>query len=101
MNAGHWTTAVTIHLPDINRPLIVSNASEAAAVLADKWPTTYGYRYQRALSACAAVAEKHMAEDGARSAFMDAAEEAGVATENGAAAIISLLSSELTDFQSL
>jgi hypothetical protein len=88
MNA--WTTAVTIHLPDISRPLIVTSASEAAAVLADKWPTTYGRRYQRALSACAAVAEKHIPEDDARSAFMDAAEEAGVSAEDGATPIISV-----------
>jgi hypothetical protein len=88
MNA--WTTAVTIHLPDIARPLIVNSANEAAAVLADKWPTTYGRRYQRALSACAAVAEKHMLEDDARSAFMDAAEEAGVSAEDGAATIITV-----------
>jgi hypothetical protein len=89
MNAGNFDSHVTIRLPDTQRSLTISNASEAASVLADKWPVTYGRAYQRALAMCAAVAEGVMTAENARSAFIKAALEAGVSTENsGSSAIL-------------
>jgi hypothetical protein len=82
MNAGNFDRHVTIRLPDTNRPLTINNVSEAASVLADKWPVTYGRAYQHALAMCAAVAEGMMTAEKARSAFIKAASEAGVSTEN-------------------
>jgi hypothetical protein len=81
MNTGNFDRPVTICLPDSIRFLTIASASEAASVLADKWPITYGRSYQRALAMCAAVAEGQTTSEKARSAFIAAAMEAGVRTE--------------------
>jgi hypothetical protein len=88
MNAGNFDRHVTICLPDSPRPLTVSSASEAASVLADKWPVTYGRSYQHALAMCAAVAEGQIKPEEARSAFLSAASEAGVRTDSETTAAI-------------
>jgi hypothetical protein len=78
MTFGYWTAAVTTHFPDCGREYIINGARDAAAILADKWPLTYGRKYQRALSACAAVVEGKLDPNLARAAFIEAAREAGV-----------------------
>lgn len=88
MNAGHFDRPVKICLPETNRSLTVCNASEAASILADKWPLTYGRSYQHALAMCAAVAEGQMTAEDARSAFLAAASEAGVRAEDDVTAAI-------------
>jgi hypothetical protein len=90
MNAEFWTAPVTIHLPDNNRPLIIGCASEAAAALADKWPVTYGSRFQRALNACVSSQERHISAEDARLAFIAAADEAGVTIERDQMIILPL-----------
>jgi hypothetical protein len=83
MTIGYWTAAITTHFPDCGREYLISGARDAAAILADKWPLTYGRKYQRALSACAAVFEGKLDPNLARAAFIEAAREAGVSVRPG------------------
>lgn len=92
MNAGHWPAGLSIQLPDTNRQLIINSAQEAAALLADKWPLTYGRSYQRALAVCAAVREGSLKAEDARSALIEAAKEAGVLASRTETAAIMLSS---------
>jgi hypothetical protein len=88
MNAGHFDRPVKICLPENRRSITINNASEAASVLADKWPLTYGRCYQHALAACAAVSEGQMTAADARKALIAAASEAGVSAEDELSAAI-------------
>ncbi|MDX3929206.1 MAG: DUF982 domain-containing protein [Shinella sp.] len=61
---------------------IVDSAVKAAALLAEKWPVTYGRAYQRALAICARALEGRCPAGLSRLAFIAAAREAGVMVQS-------------------
>ena len=81
MSNHPWRRAVILRLPHSKRDITVTGPLEAAAILADKWPETYGFTFQRALAACASEMAGHAAH--ARTAFVDAARAIGAKTTNG------------------
>ena len=79
VSTGDWTFGLEIWLPGTPNPIDIRGTDEASALLADKWPVTFGSAFERALSACAAVLDGTMPPDSAKRALIDAAEAVGVA----------------------
>jgi len=79
VSTGDWTFGLEIWLPGVPNPIDIRGTDEASALLADKWPVTFGSAFERALSACAAVLDGTMPPDSAKRALIDAAEAVGVA----------------------
>jgi hypothetical protein len=56
----------------------VNNARQAIDALVNKWPSLRGPKYHQARKACVAALEEKPSTIGPRSAFLDAAKEAGI-----------------------
>jgi hypothetical protein len=78
MKPTTWERALTVMLPEGKRTHLVPDARNAAYLLAEKWPVTYGRAYQRALAICASAMDGRCRPDQARLAFISAAREAQV-----------------------
>ena len=74
----NWTIPLHIRLPGQESLITVRGTGHAAALLAEKWPVTYGLAFENALASFAAVSEGELLADEAREAFIDAADAAGV-----------------------
>ncbi|EPE96176.1 DUF982 domain-containing protein [Rhizobium grahamii] len=77
-STGDWTFGLEIWLPGIPNPIDIRGTDEASALLAEKWPVTFGSAFERALSTCAAVLDGTMPPDSAKRALIDAAEAVGI-----------------------
>ncbi|MEK1871266.1 MAG: DUF982 domain-containing protein [Rhizobium altiplani] len=78
LSTSDWTFGLEIWLPDFPQPIDIKGTGEASALLADKWPVTFGPAFERALAVCAAVMEGLLPADDAKLALIDAAEEVGI-----------------------
>ncbi len=77
-STGDWTFGLEIWLPGFPLPIDVKGTAEASALLADRWPVSFGPAFERALAVCAAVTDGLLPADDAKLALIDAAEEVGV-----------------------
>lgn len=78
MNRGYWDEPVTMETLTLGRYQSVSSAAEAALILLDEWPVAEGKAFLAAQSACLMAMEGTATPDEARTAFLAAADEAGV-----------------------
>jgi hypothetical protein len=82
MATHHWRKPLTLRMPQSKRDITITGPMDAAAVLADKWPQTYGRLYQRTLAACASEMAGRSAH--ARALFVEAARAIGASTSDDA-----------------
>lgn len=75
MSREQWRKPVKLVLRRGSRRLI-GDVRTAMAVLAWDWPIGYGGKFENALATCAAVIEGRALAEEARSALIEAAEEA-------------------------
>lgn len=78
MNRGYWEEPVTIETLTLGRYQSVSSAAEAARILLESWPVDEGEAFVAAKTLCLAVLEGAADPEEARTAFLLAADEAGV-----------------------
>lgn len=78
MTETDWTKPLHIRLPGQESTIIVRGIGQAASLLAEKWPVTYGPAFEQALASLAAARDGYLLPDEARDAFIDAADAAGV-----------------------
>ncbi|MBO0143705.1 hypothetical protein D3C87_1581990 [compost metagenome] len=74
----HIFNPVIISLGDANPDLTISSVEEAAEELLSEWPIEDGDRYYEAVKACLDCITSDADPDLARTAFVQAAEEAGM-----------------------
>ena len=74
----HIFNPVIISLGDANPELTISSVEEAAEELLTEWPIDDGDRYYEAVKACLDCITSDADPDFARTAFVQAAEEAGM-----------------------
>ncbi|MDE1992184.1 MAG: DUF982 domain-containing protein [Rhizobiaceae bacterium] len=73
-----WNSPVTVMIGSAK--YIVKNTSEAAWLLADKWPDVAGKPFVRALKACAAATDGRRPASYSRLALIAAARDANIPT---------------------
>lgn len=82
VGGGWWDKPVRIERGGSGRPFHVSNNNRAADLLLNEWPTEPGPKHLKARNAVLAAMEKALdakRQAAARKAFLEAAEEAGIA----------------------
>ncbi|MBB4349322.1 DUF982 domain-containing protein [Aliirhizobium cellulosilyticum] len=75
----HIFNPVIISIGDANADLIINSVEEAAEELLSEWPIDDSDRYYEAVKACLDCITSDANPDVARTAFVQAAEEAGLA----------------------
>ena len=75
---GAWSPGVDMETTTLGRYRTVTSARQAAEMLLFDWPITHGRKYSKAQLECLRAMEGKGDIDKARSAFLDAAEEAGL-----------------------
>lgn len=78
MDVGRWEEPVTFETEKLGQYRTISSAAEAARVLMDDWPVDSGKAFTRAKAACLSALTGDGNPEAARTAFVKAAEEAGV-----------------------
>lgn len=78
MKQTTWEQGLTVKIAEGTRLHLVQDARNAAYLLAEKWPVTYGRAYQRALAYCGRAMEGRCSPGRARLAFIAAAREAEI-----------------------
>jgi hypothetical protein len=74
-----WGSAVLLHSAT-NKWKMVANAAQAFDLLTKEWPTTSGRAFFRALQICSGAGEGLFSPFQARLAFLEAVQEAHIAT---------------------
>ncbi|MCS0463127.1 MULTISPECIES: DUF982 domain-containing protein [Rhizobium] len=75
---GDWMYGLEVWLPGQAHPVDVKSTNEASALLAERWPVTFGPAFEYALATCAAVTEGQLPAEEARQALVEAAIAAGI-----------------------
>jgi hypothetical protein len=76
--SGDWMYGLEVWLPGQAHPVDVKSTNEASALLAERWPVTFGPAFEYALATCAAVTEGHVPAEEARQALVEAAIAVGI-----------------------
>jgi hypothetical protein len=78
MNATRWQSPVMLACKKSGQYFVITNTQEALDMLSAKWPVSEGRAFIEALEICAAVMEGRRRPEEAQSAFLNAADEAGI-----------------------
>lgn len=78
MNTGSWQEPITFETEKLGQYRTITSTAEAARILVDHWPRTRGKALTKAKAACLLVLDGRRDPEDARTAFLEAADEADV-----------------------